>query len=203
MKVQASLSSPLEAFSNLIHNKGEIGMKRVMWLVLVILLITGSSGLAAELITNKIGHVDLVKALNESESGKKAKADLEFMIKSKQSTIDEKGKAIERAKADIEKQASVLSQDARKTKEEELESLLRDYQRLVADSQKEVKKKEGELTGDIIKELRGIVQKIGQEEGYTLILESAEGQILYAAKEIDLTETVIKKFNESRSKAKK
>jgi outer membrane protein len=178
-------------------------MKRVMWLVLVILLITGSSGLAAELITNKIGHVDLVKALNESESGKKAKADLEFMIKSKQSTIDEKGKAIERAKADIEKQASVLSQDARKTKEEELESLLRDYQRLVADSQKEVKKKEGELTGDIIKELRGIVQKIGQEEGYTLILESAEGQILYAAKEIDLTETVIKKFNESRSKAKK
>jgi len=81
--------------------------------------------------------------------------------------------------------------------------LLRDYQRLVADSQKEVKKKEGELTGDIIKELRGIVQKIGQEEGYTLILESAEGQILYAAKEIDLTETVIKKFNESRSKAKK
>jgi outer membrane protein len=178
-------------------------MKRVMWLVLVILLITGSSGLAAELITNKIGHVDLVKALNESESGKKAKADLEFMIKSKQSTIDEKGKAIERAKADIEKQASVLSQDARKTKEEELESLLRDYQRLVADSQKEVKKKEGELTGDIIKELRGIVQKIGQEEGYTLILESAEGQILYAAKEIDLTETVIKKFNESRAKAKK
>ena len=178
-------------------------MKRAIWLVLVILLITGSSGLAAEIITVKIGHVDLVRALNESESGKKAKADLEFMIKSKQSTIDEKGKAIERAKADIEKQASVLSQDARKTKEEELESLLRDYQRLVADSQKEVKKKEGELTGDIIKELRGIVQKIGQEEGYTLILESAEGQILYAAKEIDLTETVIRKFNESRSKTKK
>jgi outer membrane protein len=175
-------------------------MKRVVWLAVVFLMITGSSGLAAEMITVKIGHVDLVKALNESEAGKKAKTDLEFLIKTKQSTIDEKGKAIEKAKADIEKQASVLSPDARKAKEEELERLLRDYQRLVSDSQNEVKKKEGELTGEIIKELRAIVQKIGQEEGYTLILESAEGQILYATKDIDLTETVKKKFNESRAK---
>ena len=178
-------------------------MKKVAWLVVVLLLLTGTSALAAELITAKIGYVDLVKALNESESGKKAKADLEFLIKTKQTTIDEKGKAIEKAKADLEKQSSVLSPDARKAKEEEMERLLRDYQRLVADSQSEVKKKEGELTNDILKDLRAIVQKIGEDEGYTLILESAEGQILYAKKEADLTETAMKKFNESRAKSKK
>jgi len=178
-------------------------MKKVAWLVVVLLLLTGTSALAAELITVKIGYVDLVKALNESESGKKAKADLEFLIKTKQTTIDEKGKAIEKAKADLEKQSSVLSPDARKAKEEEMERLLRDYQRLVSDSQNEVKKKEGELTNDILKDLRAIVQKIGEDEGYTLILESAEGQILYAKKEGDLTETAMKKFNESRAKSKK
>ena len=178
-------------------------MKKVAWLVVVLLLLTGTSALAAELITVKIGYVDLVKAKNESESGKKAKADLEFLIKTKQTTIDEKGKAIEKAKADLEKQSSVLSPDARKAKEEEMERLLRDYQRLVADSQSEVKKKEGELTNDILKDLRAIVQKIGEDEGYMLILESAEGQILYAKKEADLTETAMKKFNESRAKSKK
>jgi outer membrane protein len=178
-------------------------MKKAVWLVVVLLLLTGGSSMAAELITVRIGYVDLVKALNESESGKKAKADLEFLIKTKQTTIDEKGKAIEKAKADIEKQSSVLSPDARKTKEEEMERLLRDYQRLVADSQNEVKKKESELTGDILKDLRAIVQKIGEDEGYTLILESAEGQILYAKKESDLTETVMKKYNESKAKPKK
>lgn len=178
-------------------------MKKAVWLVVVLLLLTGGSSMAAELITVRIGYVDLVKALNESESGKKAKADLEFLIKTKQTTIDEKGKAIEKAKADIEKQSSVLSPDARKTKEEEMERLLRDYQRLVADSQNEVKKKESELTSDILKDLRAIVQKIGEDEGYTLILESAEGQILYAKKESDLTETVMKKYNESKTKPKK
>ena len=178
-------------------------MKKVVWLVVVLLMLTGTSALAAEVITVKIGYVDLVKSLNESEAGKKAKTDLEFLIKTKQTTIDEKGKAIEKAKADLEKQSSVLSPDARKAKEEEMERMLRDYQRLVADSQNEVKKKEGELTNDILKDLRTIVQKIGEDEGYTLILESAEGQILYAKKEADLTEVVIKKFNESKAKAKK
>ena len=178
-------------------------MKKVAWLVIVLLMFTGTSALAAEVNTVKIGYVDLVKALNESESGKKAKTDLEFLIKTKQTTIDEKGKAIEKTKADLEKQASVLSPDARKAKEEDMERLLRDYQRLVADSQNEVKKKESELTGDILKDLRGIVQKIGEEEGYTLILESAEGQILYAKKEADLTEIVMKRYNESKAKSKK
>jgi outer membrane protein len=176
-------------------------MRRVAWLTVVIVLLTGTSVFAAD--TLKIGFVDLVKALNESEAGKKAKADLEFLIKSKQVTIDEKGKVIEKGKNDLEKQASVLSPDARKSKEEELERLIREYQRLVSDSQSEVKKKESEVTGDILKDIRVIVQKIGQDEAYTLILENAEGQILYSIKEIDLTDSVIKKHNELKAKAKK
>ena len=97
----------------------------------------------------------------------------------------------------------MLSPDARKSKEEELERMIREYQRLVSDSQAEVKKKEGELTGDILKDIRAIIQKIGQDEAYTLILENAEGQILYSKKEIDLTDTVIKKHNEASAKPKK
>ena len=152
----------------------------------------------------KIGHVDMNKALNESESGKKAKSDLEFLIKSKQTSLDEKGKAIEKAKADFDKQASVLSADAKKSKEEELERMLREYQRLVADSQSEVKKKEGDLTGDILKEIRVVIQKIGQEEGYTMILEgSSDTFILYSQKDSDLTDRVLKKYNDDKTKAKK
>ena len=178
-------------------------MKKLTSLAAILFLLFGASALAADVSMIKIGYVDLVKSLNESESGKKAKADLEFLIKSKQASIDEKGKAIEKAKSELEKQSSVLSPDARKAKEEEMERLVRDYQRLVSDSQSEVKKKEGELTSDILKELRAIIQKIGEDEGYTLILESAEGQILYAKKETDLTEAAIKRYNELKAKSKK
>lgn len=175
-------------------------MKKILLLLVMITLLTGSHAYAE---TNKIGAVDLLKALNESDAGKKAKTDLEFLIKTKQASLDEKGKNIEKIKNELEKQSSVLSADARKSKEEELERLVRDYQRQVTDSQNEVKKKEGDLTGGILKELREVIQQIGNEEGYTLILEGGDGQILFAKKDIDLTDSVIKKFNQLKAKPKK
>jgi outer membrane protein len=149
----------------------------------------------------KFGSIDVQKVLNESEAGKKAKSDLESLIKSKQVSIDEKGKAIEKMKADIEKQASVLSADARKTKEDELEKLIREYQRLVQDSQAEVKKREADLTEGILKDVREIIDKTGEEEGYTLIVE--KGMIVYSSKGIDVTDSILKKFDELRAKSKK
>ena len=177
-------------------------MKKVAWLVVVFLLLNSTSVFAADTL-KKIGIVNLSKVINESEDGKKAKADLELMIKSKQGLIEEKKKAIEKGQSDIEKQASVLSQAAKKSKEEEVERLIREYQRLVSDSQNEVKKRESELTGGILKEIRPIIEKIGQDEGYALILDNSNSQVLYSAKEADLTDIVIKKHNESASKAKK
>ncbi len=151
----------------------------------------------------KIGYVDLRVALNESDSGKKAKAELESVIKTKQAAIDEKGKTIDRMKQELEKQASALSADAKKSKEDEIERLVRDYQRLVQDAQNDVKKKESEITGSILKELRDVVDKIGQADGYSLILENVEGIILYSRKDLDITDRVIKNYNEWKAKQKK
>ncbi|NTU42914.1 MAG: OmpH family outer membrane protein [Nitrospirales bacterium] len=150
--------------------------------------------------TLKVGIVDLLKSLNDSEKGKKAKAELESLIKSKQLVIDEKGKGLDKLKADLDKQASIISAEARKTKEEELERQVRDYQRTVSDSQAEVKKKEGELTGEILKEIRGVIQQLAQEDGYSIVLEKAEGIILYSDKSLDITEKVVKRYNQPAKK---
>lgn len=150
----------------------------------------------------KIAYVDLKVILNESDAGKKAKAELESLIKTKQAAIDEKGKSIEKLKGEFEKQASVLSPEAKKSKEEEIERLLRDYQRLVQDSQGELKKREDKYTESIIREIRDIIDKIGKEEGYSLILENVEGIILYSKKDLDITEKVIKRYNELKPKEK-
>lgn len=148
----------------------------------------------------KIGVLDIQKVLNESEEGKKAKSNLEILIRSKQSIIDEKGKAIEKLKSEIEKQSSVLSADARKNKEDELEKLIREYQRLVQDSQAEIKKKENDLTDIILREIQEIVSKIGETEGYTLIIE--KGMTVFSNKDFDITDTILKKYNESKAKKK-
>jgi outer membrane protein len=173
----------------------EAMMKKVILatvLGLFVLALAASPVLAAEAAA-KIGLVDLFKAVNESDQGKKAKADLESMIKGKQEALEEKGKAREKLKGELEKQGGVLSAEAKKSKEDEFERMTREYQRTVADSQNEVRKKEGELTQRIVKDLRAIIAGIAQEEQYTIILENAEGLVLYADKGLDITDKVIQK----------
>jgi outer membrane protein len=169
-------------------------MKKMLF-VAVILMLAAGNAYADDI---KVGVVDLMKVLNESDAGKKAKTELEAAIKAKQTVIDEKGKEIEKMKGDIEKQSSVLSAEARKQKQDELEKMIREYQRTVSDSQNEVKKRESELTNGILREIRSIVEKMGKDDGYTMIIENAEGIILYSKKDLDLTDAVIKKYNESK-----
>ena len=178
-------------------------MKKIAFLLLFCIIVVPVCLSAAEPI--RVGCVSLQKVLNESEAGKKAKHDLESLIKSKQAIIDEKSKVIEKLRSELEKQASVLSPEARKSREEELEKLLREYQRIVQDSQTEVKKKEVELTNAIAKEIHETIARTGQEEGYTLIMECSKEKetVLYSSKEIDITDKIIKKYNASKTKPKK
>lgn len=174
-------------------------MKKILVAVFTVVFIVSNVSTLLASDAFKVGIVDLFRALNESESGQKAKAALEGLIKSKQSIIEEKGKKIESLRADLEKQAAILSPEAKKAKEEELERLIRDYQRIVSDSQAEIKKKEGELTEEILKDLRLTINSVAQEGGFILIIEKAEGLVLYSDKAIDITDKVIKKYNESKA----
>ena len=66
-----------------------------------------------------------------------------------------------------------------------MEKLQRDVQRLVAEARTELQKKENELTNAILKDVSDIVDAIGYEEGYAVILRSEV--VLSAKKELDLT----------------
>jgi len=177
-------------------------MKRFL-LVTILGLFMLSAGMVSATFakeTVKVGVVDLLRALNESESGKKARAELESLIKSKQEPIEEKGRRSEALRADLEKQAAVLSADARKARTEEIVRLERDFQRLIADSQAEVQRKQMELENKILKDLRNAINAIAQEGKYSLIIERADGLVLYVDKSIDITDAVIKKYNELKGK---
>jgi len=169
-------------------------MKKFFLLLCICLILPAYAHAAGD---SKIGIIDLQRVLNECEAGKKAKTNLEALIKSKESAIEEKSKEIEKLKNELQQQASALSAEAKKNKEDELEKLLRDYQRTVQDSQAEVKKKEGELTETIIKGVHEIVERIGKEEGYIIIIERSLA--LYANQDLDITDRIIKEYNKSKN----
>jgi outer membrane protein len=52
------------------------------------------------------------------------------------------------------------------------------------------------MVSDLVKELRRTVEGIGKKNKYTVILERSAQAVLYADNSIDITDEVIKQFNE-------
>ena len=150
------------------------------------------SGFAADL---KIGTVDIQKAINECNAGKEAKKEITKDFEKFQRTIAEKQKELQTLKESLEKQAPMLSQDARVAKEKELQNKYREFQRWGEDSENEIKQKRTDRERKIVIELQKVIQKVGADEGFTLVFEKNENIVLYSSKSIDLTDRVIKVFD--------
>jgi len=171
-------------------------MKRLTILLIFFLML--APGIQAKEL--KIGYVDMNRALNECDEGKKAIEILERMVKEKQEMIRKKEEEIKKLDEEISRQSSILNPDALREKQDEKERLMRDYRRMVKDSQEEVEKKRQDFMEKILKQLRETAQQIGKEEGYTIIFEKVASGIVYIPKEFDLTDKLIERFNEISKK---
>lgn len=175
-------------------------MKRALLMAVVLLFMFALGAQAADL---KIGYVDLNKALNESDAGKKAVKTLEEIFKTKQAVIDEKQKEMRKLDEELAKQTSILNPDALKGKREDFEKLKKDFQRMIKDSEEEVEKKRADFMDRIVKELSETIRKTGEEEGYAMILEKNEAGLIYSSEKLDLTDKIVKKYNEAMKSEKK
>jgi outer membrane protein len=146
----------------------------------------------------RVGVVDMQKALQTVESGKKAKATLEkeFNIKKKELQAEES--SIKKMGEEFKKQSLVLNDEARMKKQGEIQERIMKFQEMTARSQSEIQKKEQELTQPIVNKLRAIISEMAKTKGYTVILEKNENTVLYSMDKDDLTAEVITTFNKGK-----
>jgi len=60
-----------------------------------------------------------------------------------------------------------------------------------------------EMERTIVQGFKKVIIKIGEEEGYTLVLEKNESIVLFSSKAIDFTDRVIKPMMRRRNDVKK
>jgi len=151
----------------------------------------------------KVAFVDLQKALQSVEAGKSAKNALEKEVTAKRQSLEKKEADLRKEMEAFEKKAAILNDTARAQKQAELQKKYGELQKNAAESQMGLQKRERELTKPIIDDLRSIIEAMGKDKGYTLILERNEGGVLFAQSGEDLTDAVIEKFNSSNKGKKK
>lgn len=169
-------------------------MKKMAWLGL--LLVAGVS--FAEASEIKVGYVDLQKAIQSSSAGKKAKAELEAEFNKRKKDIEKKEADIRKMNEDLEKKKAVLSEDAFGKKQVEVQEEMLKYRDLVGKNQMEIQKKERDLTSPILEKLKTIIEDIAKKDQYTMILEKNEQSVLWAKKEIDLTDRVVAELEKAK-----
>lgn len=158
------------------------------------------SGTLVHATEPKIGCVDMQRALNESEAGKKAKVVMESAYQKFQSEITQRRNDLQAFHENLQRQGLMLSEKAKQEKEKEYQNMLKEFKRWGEDKQTELKQKEIELTKATLNGLATAVKKLGEEEKFTLILEKNEAILLYTSEAVDLTDRIIKIFNSSGAK---
>lgn len=148
----------------------------------------------------KIAVVDLQKAIASSSVGKKAQKDYEAEVKAAQSSLDKKKETFEEQKEAYENQKESLNEKAREEKEEKLLSTQRDLKRSFQDAQEKLRRKNSVIIEDLLKDLKTVVEQIAQNGDYTIVLDKGAQSVLYSSESIDITETVIEKFDKKTSK---
>lgn len=171
-------------------------MKRLIMAGFLTVCLASTAAFAAD---QKLGYIDMQRAINGSEAGKEAKEQLASKVKKFQDEINIKQEDLRKLKEELEQRGMLLSDSARASKEKDYQNKLKDFQRFTKDAQDELQGKDEELTRRILEEMEKVILEYGRQKNFTFIFVKNES-MLFVDDKADLTEEVLKLFNANRKK---
>ena len=160
-------------------------------LAIACLLATAASGAAR---AQKLAYVDVQRAIQETEEGKSARSRLKAEFDQRKSQIDKKSADLERMQQDYEKQAPVLSEDAKRKKQEEFQKALIDARKSAGDLQEDMNRQEQQAMGNILQRLQQVVAEIAERESLSFVMDKST--LLFAPAAADITNEVVRRYND-------
>ncbi len=168
---------------------------RLMALGVILLLIVGCAG-ATTPPTAQIGVLDPQKVLEETTAGKEARDSLTTFMKNRQALIELEEKELKRMEEDLIKQASVLSANAKKERENQFRRRMMEYQQKVNELNREVSEKQKEVLEGFREKVQRVAARVAKEKGLQVVLERGPGTpTIYHDVSLDITATVISEMN--------
>ena len=112
--------------------------------------------------------------------------------------IEEMKKEIEEIKQKLK--SPVISKQEKSKLEDELQQKLRDLQRFQQDEQLKIMKLEQKYTMELIQEVVKLIRNYQKEKNIPMIVEVHDAGIIAASPKYDLTEKIIKLYNQQAEK---
>lgn len=147
----------------------------------------------------KIATVDIQKLLILSEGGKEVKEQLAAKANKYDAEKTSREEDLKKLKGELEKQSGVLTDDARKAKEQLFFQKRKELDRSLKVAEEDFEAMKQELTSRLVEELVKIIQDYGKKNGYSVIFIRNDSMV-YVDEKTDLTDEILKAYDSSRKK---
>lgn len=144
-------------------------------------------------VENRVGFVDIQKAVINTKEWKKQFEIFKKNVAKEKKKIKAREKKIKKMLEDLNKQSFALKPQLKKKKEDKFRKEKVAFERYVQDQNQEFGANEKEMTQKILLKMMKVIQKIGKDKKYTMILE--QKAVLYHDKGNDLTAFATKTYD--------
>ena len=170
-------------------------VQKVYLCLLIGLVFFGPLALPSFAADNRIGFVNIQKAVLGTKEWKKNFEIFKKDFAKEKKKIKARENRIKKMLEDLNKQSFVLDPELKKKKEDRYRKEKIAFERYLQDQNTEFSKNEKEITQKILVKMMKVIQKLGKEKKYTMILE--EKVVLYHDRGNDLTALAIKTYDRS------
>lgn len=142
----------------------------------------------------KLAFIDSDRIFREYGKTREAQESFNREVQELSRTAREKKVEIDEMQRKLDQQAPMLSEAKRDQETQALQQKVSEYEAFIQEHwgpTGKISKLNEEYLRPIIDRVHRIVQDIGNNEGYQLILDAADGNIVYGDKSLDLTDRVL------------
>jgi outer membrane protein len=143
----------------------------------------------------KIGVVDVEQAMNSTEEGKAAREEFSRKQRESEAEVQPLVDRFRELQEEVKGKKYVLSDEALFDKQVELAELQNRIDNKIKELQGQLKIDQGRLEAPLRAKLLGIVEEIGKEQGFTLIMARDTPGVMYTREAIDITDEVVARFD--------
>src|SRR6185295_14849145 len=165
--------------------------RTLLWLGVVLALALGAPAVRADI---KVGFIDSDRIFAEYPKTREAQDSFNREVQELSRTAKEKKAEIDELQKKLDSQGPMLSEAKRDEQNRDLQRKVADYEAFVQTNWGpggRISKLNEEFLKPIVDRVHAIVAEFGTEEGYSLILDAADGNVVFGDKALDLTDRVL------------
>ncbi|MBI3873233.1 MAG: OmpH family outer membrane protein [candidate division Zixibacteria bacterium] len=152
----------------------------------------------------KMGWVDLDRILSEYKEFQTAEDQFKKDAATWEANFDSAQEVYFGKVEDYKKQQLLLSEQTRKTREDELAAMEKSLMDTKSQLESQAEKRRSELTNPILQKIQDVVKKVATDEDYDFVFNASQiymtpagiqfAPIMYAKKKLDLTDRVLEEL---------